>query len=149
MKTIKRIHGELSENEQSVIQAGFDAHSVQSGAPTYEKTRLNWLLYDSDGEIVGALTADLLWDWIYIDELWVDENVRGQGFGKQLMNKVENLAYSENLSGIWLWTQSWQAAEFYQSLDYQEFARFPDFPKGHFRVGYCKHIGLAKICHNP
>ncbi|MCG8333861.1 MAG: histone acetyltransferase, partial [Proteobacteria bacterium] len=36
------------------------------------------------------------------------------------------------------WTQSWQAAEFYEQLGYVEFARFDDFPKGHQRIGFRK-----------
>jgi ribosomal protein S18 acetylase RimI-like enzyme len=65
-----------------------------------------------DSSLAGALTADLLWDWLYIDELWVDERSRGLGLGKSLMLQAEEFAASKALSGLWLWTQTWQAADF-------------------------------------
>jgi len=137
--------GELSPDEQQVVLSGFDRHTSNHSAPPFEKKRLNWLAYDSDGILFGALTADLLWDWVYIDELWVSESRRGQGLGKQLMKQVEEHAASHLLKGLWLWTQSWQAAEFYKQLGYQEFTRFEDFPKGHSRIGFRKSVSGASV----
>lgn len=131
--------GELSVNEQRVITAGFTRHSVDLSAPPFEKQRLNWVAYEGQ-IVVGALTADLLWDWMYIDELWVAESKRGCGLGKALMKQAEEHAVSRDLVGLWLWTQSWQAAEFYKRLDYKEFTRFEDFPRGHHRIGFRKQL---------
>ena len=60
------------------------------------------------------------------------------------MNEAEIYASSHNLVGLWLWTQSWQAADFYKHMGYEEFARFPDFPKGHFRIGFRKQFSTGK-----
>lgn len=132
--------GELDPAEQNVITAGFVRHTQHNSAPLFEKQRINWLAYDDNRSVIGALTADVLWDWIYIDELWVSETARGRGLGGSLMAKAEAYAASSHLTGLWLWTQSWQAADFYKRLGYLEFARFPDFPKGHFRVGLRKQL---------
>ena len=140
MSTLRFRIGELSVEEQRIVSAGFDRHSKGAQAPHYESVRLNWLSYDSADTLVGAATANLLWDWIYIDELWVDESQRGTGLGKQLMQQVEAYATTNNCTGLWLWTQSWQAAEFYKHLGYQEFTRFDDFPKGHARIGFRKLV---------
>ena len=140
MVEIKFKSGEITASEQDVISAGFARHTKEQTAPPYDKQRINWLVYNEPEILVGALTADLVWDWIYIDELWVDESCRGTGLGKKLMQQVEDYATKEQLSGLWLWTQSWQAAEFYESLGYEEFTRFEDFPKGHFRVGLSKRL---------
>ncbi len=88
--------------------------------------------------MTAVLTAELLWDWLYIDELWVSEELRGMGVGRKLMTLAEEFAASENLVGIWLWTQSWQAESFYKGLDYVEFTRFHHFPRGHSRIGLRK-----------
>ena len=130
--------GELPADLQKIITNGFSRHTEVLSAPPFFKERLNWLAYNDTQQLVGALTADLLWDWLYIDELWVDENCRGLGLGKNLMQQAEAYAHAHQLSGVWLWTQSWQAESFYLSLGYQEFARFPDFPKGHARIGFRK-----------
>ncbi|MGF1718455.1 GNAT family N-acetyltransferase [Vibrio kyushuensis] len=140
MQNIDFSKGELGEHEQSQLTEGFETHSQVQEAPPYQKDRLNWTVKDDSGKLVAAITADLLWGWLYIDELWVDESCRGTGMGKQLMSKAEHHAKSKGLSGIWLWTQSWQAPGFYQSLGYEEFTRFEDFPKGHSRIGLRKYL---------
>lgn len=138
MNEIKFRIGDLLSSEQEIINDGFAKHSSLRSAPLFQKNRLNWLMHNEQKDLIGVLTADLLWDWIYIDELWVDESLRGKGLGIKLINEVENYATKKNLVSLWLWTQSWQAAEFYMKLGYEEFTRFPDFPRGHQRIGFRK-----------
>lgn len=128
----------LNEQEQETVIAGFEQHSQQFDAPPYELKPLIWRLYDDEQQLVGVLTAKALWDWVYIDELWVSESLRGTGQGKELISKVESYAFGENFKGLWLWTQSWQAEQFYLYLGFEEFCRFPDFPAGHERIGLRK-----------
>ncbi|MEM9257165.1 MAG: GNAT family N-acetyltransferase [Pseudomonadota bacterium] len=130
----------LTASEQSVVTRGFDEYSVEQGAPAFEKEQVKWLFKNDDGTLQGALTADILWDWIYLDELWVSAERRGEGLGRALMQRAEAHATSLALRGVWLWTQSWQAAEFYRQLGYEEFARFDDFPRGHTRLGFRKTL---------
>lgn len=130
--------GDVSAEAQAQIAAGFSRHAKEKAAPEHQKQRLSWVIHDDDKHLCGALTADLLWDWLYVDELWVDHSVRGQGQGRRLMAALEAHGRSLGVTGIWLWTQSWQAAEFYEHLKYEEFTRFPGFPKGHTRIGYRK-----------
>ncbi len=135
---------DLSDHQRQIVSAGFARHTKEQAAPAFKKERLSWLVYADDELLVGVLTVDLLWDWIYIDELWVDEGYRDTGIGKRLMKQAEDYAISHNLSGLWLWTQSWQAAKFYSQLGYQEFTRFSDFPKGHYRIGFRKQISISR-----
>ncbi|MDC0835138.1 GNAT family N-acetyltransferase [Geitlerinema sp. CS-897] len=137
MVEIKFRSGNLTSAEQAILMAGFSRHSEATSAPPFGKERLAWIAYNGQ-DAIGILTADLLWDWLYIDELWVDENYRGQGLGKSLMKQAENYAASQQLVGLWLWTQSWQAADFYAKLGYQKFTRFEDFPRGYSRIGFRK-----------
>ena len=119
---------------------GFRQHGDETGGPEYRKEHVKWIANDEQDVIKAVLTADILWDWIYIDELWVSPGSRGNGLGRKLMLLAEDFAKSEKLQGIWLWTQSWQAEGFYAALGYDEFARFDDFPKGHSRIGYRKRL---------
>ncbi|MEL0068137.1 MAG: GNAT family N-acetyltransferase [Gammaproteobacteria bacterium] len=130
----------LSESEQKTVIAGFEQHSQRHDAPPYELNPLIWRLTTASYELAGVLTAKTLWDWMYIDELWVDEKMRGNGYGQALMQQAETYAVEHHLSGLWLWTQSWQAEQFYLELGYQEFCRFPNFPKGHERIGLRKSL---------
>lgn len=142
MANVKLRMGDLEPQEQAVVTAGFDRHSQEFAAPPFEKKRLNWVAYDGE-VLVGALTAELLWDWLYVDELWVNESQRGHGLGTALMKHAEDYARLASLSGIWLWTQSWQAADFYARLGYLEFTRFESFPAGHTRIGFRKCLREA------
>ena len=91
--------GVLEVQKQAELTAGFESHSQTQVAPPYIKERLNWTVQDKRGNLIAALTADLLWEWLYIDELWVDESCRGTGMGKQLMEKAEEYAKTQELSG--------------------------------------------------
>lgn len=115
-------------------------HNNEQGAPEYKKDRVKWLASDERDRVHAVLTADILWDWIYIDELWIAKESRGEGLGRKLMRLVEEFAISQSLQGIWLWTQSWQAEGFYRKLGYDEFTRFDDFPKGYSRIGFRKKL---------
>lgn len=130
--------GPITPEQQQVISNGFAQHSAQNGAPRYYVERLNWLTFDEAGALCAALTADYLWNWLYIDELWVDEARRGKGLGAQLLKTAEREAKARDAKGLWLWTQSWQAAGFYKKLGFIEFCRFDDFPRGHTRYGMRK-----------
>ena len=123
-----------------MVSAGFDAHTEEQAAPEYRKERVKWLARDDQDDIRAVLTADILWDWIYIDELWIAPEFRGKGLGRRLMGHAEEFARSQGLQGLWLWTQSWQAEGFYRQLGYSQFTRFDDFPKGHSRIGFRKKL---------
>ena len=133
--------GALAAEDQETVSAGFEAHTRSVDAPGYRKDRLNWLISAPNNDaLLAALTADVLWDWLYVDELWVDSELRGQGVGRRLMRTAETFASDQHLQGVWLWTQSWQAAAFYEALGYVEFTRFENFPKGHQRIGFRKTL---------
>ncbi|WP_047044953.1 GNAT family N-acetyltransferase [Vibrio mexicanus] len=138
MLEIEFNQGPLSDSYQAQLKVGFESHSEVQQAPPYVKENVNWTLVNEQGKLIAALTANLLWDWLYIDELWVDESCRGTGMGKQLMAKAEEYAVDKDLSGLWLWTQSWQAPDFYKSLGFEEFTRLDNFPVGHSRIGLRK-----------
>ena len=140
MINIQYLPGTLSESEQSVVTTGFTKLSEEQHAPTYSETFIKWIGKDDEDELRAALTAKVLWDWLYLDELWVCPSNRGKGLGRALMHSAENHAATHSLQGIWLWTQSWQAADFYNHLGFEEFTRFPNFPKDHERIGLRKFL---------
>jgi GNAT superfamily N-acetyltransferase len=72
--------------------------------------------------------------------MWVREDLRGQGFGRQLLEKAETEARQRGAKRAYLDTFSFQAPAFYKKLGYEEFGRLEDFPAGHTRYFLVKTL---------
>ncbi|MEJ2118497.1 MAG: GNAT family N-acetyltransferase [Alphaproteobacteria bacterium] len=94
----------------------------------------------TDDRLIGNATGKFSWNWLYIDLLWVGEAFRKRGVGRELMRLAEAEARAKKVTGIYLWTQSWQAPGFYTKLGYEQFVELKDFPPGHTRIGFCKYL---------
>lgn len=97
---------------------------------------LNWkpvriFARDVDGTIRGGLTADLWGGWMHIAFLWVDEDLRRQGYGAQLIQIAEDEARAHGCRNAHVETYSFQARPFYERLGYHVIAELTDFPPGH------------------
>lgn len=88
------------------------------------------LVKDTNGEILGGLTGLIYWNCLRIDILWVDDRLRGKGYGKKLLETAEEIARSKACKLIKLDTFSFQAPVFYQKQGFEIFATLPDFPEG-------------------
>lgn len=63
-------------------------------------------------------------DWLYVDQLWVSEALRRQGYGAQLMLPAEKLAADHKSRFIAINTYAFEAPDFYKKLGfYVEFER--------------------------
>jgi GNAT superfamily N-acetyltransferase len=82
------------------------------------------------GEPIGGLAGWSDWDWLFIVMIFVPESLRGQGLGRELMQRAENHARDGNLRGIWLDTFDFQARPFYEKLGYTVFGTLDDHPIG-------------------
>ncbi|WP_161492433.1 GNAT family N-acetyltransferase [Brucella pituitosa] len=85
---------------------------------------------DDSEEIQGGIWTELLFDWTYIEILFVPERLRGQGFATQLLKQAEAIAVSKGSVGMWLETFDFQAPDFYLKNGYEIFATLGDYPKG-------------------
>ena len=47
---------------------------------------------NENGELVGGLLGDTYWGWLYIAIVWVREDCRKQGLGKQMLARAEAVA---------------------------------------------------------
>lgn len=86
--------------------------------------------------LVGSLIGKVFLNWLHVDMIWVQENLRRIGLGSKLMELAKVKAREMGLSGIEVWTQSWQAPEFYRRLGYEEFAVIDDFTPGQKRHAF-------------
>lgn len=102
--------------------------------------RLCYTVRSEDGEIAGGVLCELYWGWLYVDLLWVEEGLRGQGYGRRLMLQAEEEARRRGARNVYLDTFTFQAPAFYEKLGYTLFGELPNFPRGHTRRFYTKEL---------
>jgi GNAT superfamily N-acetyltransferase len=80
--------------------------------------RFNVALRDDSGRIVGGVAATLSADSLYLDIVWADDSIRGQGQVRAMMEAIETEARRRGARDAWLYTMSWQARPFYEKFGY-------------------------------
>jgi GNAT superfamily N-acetyltransferase len=101
---------------------------------------LDLRLSREDGTVVGGLTARLYWGVMYIDDLFVPEDLRGKGLGSRLLMQAEDAACRKGCKRSILDTFSFQAPEFYKKHGYRIIGEIPDYPPGESMLRLLKHI---------
>jgi ribosomal protein S18 acetylase RimI-like enzyme len=127
------------ESAWGIIGNGLDAFNKQHGGD-YGYQRLCFALQTADGEIAGGVLGDVIWQWFHIDLLWVKEELRGLGYGHQLLVQAEEEAHRRGAKHAMLDTFSFQAPEFYKRHGYRVFGELPDFPAGYTRYYFVKEL---------
>lgn len=102
--------------------------------------RICYVLHNDGQTIAGGVIAEAYWEWLYIDLLWVEEQLRGQGFGHLLLIAAEQEAMRLGAKHAYLDTFSFQAPEFYKRHGYEVFGELQDFPVGHTRYFFMKEL---------
>jgi GNAT superfamily N-acetyltransferase len=90
---------------------------------------------DENGKVVGGLLGGHRWGWLYVDKLWVRDDLRGQGIGTRLLKQAEEEARSLGCTTSVLDTFAFQARPFYEKLGYRVYATLEGFPPG-----YCMYF---------
>ena len=82
------------------------------------------IVKNTDNNIVGVLSAYVAYSEIYVDDIWVDPDYRGCGFGSKLLSHLENQFKDKGYNNINLVTSQFQAVEFYKKCGFEiEFVR--------------------------
>ena len=83
-----------------------------------------FFIRDEKNEIVGGCNGTNLYGCVYVDQLWIKEDLREQGWGKKLMAKAEEFAKQKNCTFMTVNTMDWEALDFYKKLGFEvEFER--------------------------
>jgi ribosomal protein S18 acetylase RimI-like enzyme len=121
-------------------KAGFKKLALANNAPVYDEHTVTFIHRDPHDCLIATLTGAILWDWLYISIVWIDNAYQKQGLGTKLMQTAEAEAIKRGCVGAYVWTQSWQAAGFYTKQGYEQFVVLPNFPVGHQRIGFMKRL---------
>lgn len=131
----------VTQNKQAVtadrgfISAQLKAFNNQI-SPHYRHVRtdppqpLDLFLRAESGEIVGGLVADTYWNWLVVEDFWLHTDLRGRGYGRQLLALAEATAQARGCHHAQLTTYSFQARGFYEKAGYQVVGALTDYPPG-------------------
>lgn len=126
-----------SDTDRRAILNPLDAfNKARAGDEGYEPIAI--VLRDEAGATIGGLWAQLYFDWVFIELLFVPESERGKDFGSKLLRRTEEIARRKGCIGIWLDTFSFQAPGFYEKQGYERFGTLENYPKGMARFFYRK-----------
>lgn len=113
------VHGLVSYNESKI------------GPENY--VDLNILVRDGENNVVGGLLGYTHLNWLFINLMWLAEDVRGQHIGRRVLQMAEAEAIKRGCSHCHLDTFDFQAREFYEACGYSVFGCLDDYPSGHKR----------------
>jgi GNAT superfamily N-acetyltransferase len=132
-----------SEDEiRSAIWVGLRAYNEQhAGAPDTRSFAV--FVRDETGAAIGGLHGQLRWGWLYVDNFWLPEALRGQGLGSSLLRAAEQLALEHACTGSNLDTFEFQALPFYERHGYTVFGVLEGYPPGYRRYFLQKSLTPA------
>jgi GNAT superfamily N-acetyltransferase len=111
------------------VSVGLYQHNTACiGERSYDKAAI--YARDDAGAVIGGIFFDLIWEWLHIEWLWVEEAHRGEGLGGELLARAEALALERGITRAHLETTSFQAPDFYRRHGYVVFGEI-EKPPGH------------------
>jgi GNAT superfamily N-acetyltransferase len=106
----------------------------------YSRTKTFAVSVRDGDEIVGGAVGMVRREWLFIDELWLDERYRGKDFGSQVMDAAEHHGRALGAKAVYLDTFSFQARPFYEKRGYRVFGELENYPPGHSRYWLTKTL---------
>jgi len=86
---------------------------------------------DFESNLLGGVAGGFFWDWYDLRLLWIDDRLRGQGVGTQVMERLFAECRRRQANGIAAETIDFQALPFYQKLGFEVLFTLDDYPLGH------------------
>ena len=74
---------------------------------------------DAENKVIGGITGSTYFGCLYVDTLWVREELRHQGLGTKLMAAAEKIGKERGCLFAVLNTMDWEAGPFYKKLGYE------------------------------
>jgi len=119
IKLVKQIPGDVEEKMRKDLGKYENSHGIEIN---YQQFAL--LLTNDHNKTIGVLNAYTAFAEVYIEDMWIDSNHRRLGYGKKLIEELENHFTSKGFNNINLVTSQFQAPEFYKNCGFTlEFVR--------------------------
>ena len=101
---------------------------------------LNIYVEDEQGNLIAGMVAETFGNWLEIEYLYVQENLRGQGLGSNILNRAEKEARERKCKYSFVNTYQFQAPDFYKKHGYEEVFALKEYPYTGERHYYTKAL---------
>ena len=101
---------------------------------------LNIYVEDEQGNLIAGMVAETFGNWLEIEYLYVQENLRGQGIGSNILNRAEKEARGRKCKYSFVNTYQFQAPDFYKKHGYEEVFALKEYPYTGERYYYTKAL---------
>lgn len=125
---------ESSEAAEKVISDGLDRFNQRRTGIPHSHSLAVLVTAPDSGAVIGGLIGRTSLRLLFVDLLFVPDELRGQGVGARLMRLAEDEAIRRGCSQAVLFTIVFQAPDFYRRLGYEEFGRTDSENPEHARV---------------
>lgn len=112
----------IQEDEQVLNDGISDEAALKKNMERIKPFRI--FIKDAQGVVLGGASGTIFYGSLYVDMLWLKEELRHQGLGRKLMMEAEKIGRERQCTFVTLNTMDWEALSFYQKLGYEiEFVR--------------------------
>jgi len=107
---------------ERILADGLNRDAKEKGMETVLPFSIS--IENEEGKIVAGATGYSIFGDLFTDMLWVEKEIRDQGWGTKIMQEAEAIGKERGCTFATVNTMSWQALPFYEKLGYEiEFVR--------------------------
>lgn len=107
-----------------VLTRGLIENAKKKSPHTTPTQGFAFFVRDKNNKVVAGVNGYTFYGCSYVDQLWVDESLRGKGYGTELMLRAEKLGKERGCVFAAVNTMDWEGLDFYKKLGYEvEFER--------------------------
>ncbi|MGC9393419.1 MAG: GNAT family N-acetyltransferase [Anaerolineae bacterium] len=146
MHKINIVEREMTPDEFTRMNAGFDENTLDNGVVIQSSERMGFVALDG-GAFAGCVSGlaykngDAYNGWFYLTDMFVEKAYRGRGLGAKLLKALEDKVRACGIDKIWTWTAGYEGLGFYKKQGYTVFAELENwYSTGHSRVGMRKRL---------
>lgn len=120
------------EQDLAALDAGLESYNY-AAAPLKDVRPLTCLIHEETGVLVGGAHGRSWGLCAELRQLWVREDMRGQGLGRYLLEAFEAEAQKRGCNLFYLETFSFQAPKFYEAMGYHVALEISGYAPGIFK----------------
>ncbi len=106
---------------------------------------LAFIAVDERGIQIGAIVGYSWASMTEIKQLWVDEEQRGHGIGRKLLEAAIAESIARGCQLVWTLSYTFQAPSFYEKCGFEKLAELTDWPPGHAHVVLRRQLNTSQL----